>query len=174
MAERIEHNTSGSSDKNDFVQSDSRRTYLLTYSQADVDKFPECLSFSKCVLQVFQIGKSKSVVKEWACSEGLHANVGKHYHMPVDLSGTRRWKPIKDEIYKKHGISVHFQSKSCGYVATYHYFIKEKPICNILDSNRYTDLASIGSPRTKNAMKTFVSNSQKCKYVSETTETNKK
>ena len=168
----MEQNNSYSSDENDFVQSESRRTYLLTYSQVDVDKFPDCSSFSKCVLQAFQTGKSKSVVKEWACSEELHNNGGKHYHMSINLSGTRRWKPIKNEIYNKHGISVHFQSKNCGYVAAYRYVIKEKPIGNVLHSNGHTDLASIGSPKTKNAMKTFVSNSRKRKSVSEGTENN--
>ena len=30
-----------------------RLTYLLTYAQADLKKFPSCLKFSECVLEAF-------------------------------------------------------------------------------------------------------------------------
>ena len=51
-------------DDNDFTTiqpistHESKRTYLLTYSRADMTRFPDCDSFSKCVLEAFDSGES--------------------------------------------------------------------------------------------------------------------
>ena len=84
-------------DDNEFTTSppisthESKRTYLLTYSRADMTRFPECDSYSKCVLEAFGSGKSTAKVIQWAaCLENHNDNKHKHYHMAVKVSG-RRW-----------------------------------------------------------------------------------
>ena len=53
-------------------------------------RFPDCDSFSKCVLEAFESGKSGAKVIQWtACLENHCDNKHTHYHMPVKLSGTR-------------------------------------------------------------------------------------
>ena len=45
---------------------DSCRTYLLTYSQANLEKVPDCTSFTDIVLNAFIQGTSTSQVEQWA------------------------------------------------------------------------------------------------------------
>ena len=81
-------------DDNDFTTSppisthESKITYWLTYSRADMTRFPDCDSFSKCVLKAFDSGKSTAKVIQWAaCLENHSDNKRKHHHMAVKLSG---------------------------------------------------------------------------------------
>jgi len=132
----------------------SRRTFLLTYSQADLLKFPDCESFTKIVLEALENCKSSTTVKEWACCQELHADGGSHYHMAINLSAPRRWNTIKNYIYGKYSISVNFATQSgCGYVAAYRYVSKNKPIEEVLHSANHTNLQHIGSPKTSAAMR---------------------
>lgn len=96
---------------------DSRCSFLLTYLQADLDKFRTSIEFSRCVLSEIGAGNRKAVCTDWACSRESHADGGKHYHMALQFSGTRRWKPIWCFIYNQQGISVDFALEHCGYVA---------------------------------------------------------
>lgn len=161
-------NASFTSDSDDIEftspigERDNRRTYLLTYSQADLERFPTRETFSRCVLEAFDEGKSSKKITEWACSMENHAdNVSKHYHMAVKLSGTRRWNPIKSFLYKQHKISVHFSAKPVGYVAAYRYVCKDKLITEVLHSEGHSDMEVIGSPKTKKAMCKSFSNARK-------------
>ena len=49
-------------DELDFVStaatSQIRRTYPLTYSCTDMEKFPDCTAFAKCVLDAFESAKT--------------------------------------------------------------------------------------------------------------------
>ena len=132
---------------------ENRRTYLITYAQADLLEVPSCLSFSELVLDGFNSGKSTRHVQEWACCKEPHQDGGVHYHMAVKLSGTRRWNAVKNYIYQKHGISLHFSSQHCGYVAAYRYVCKDKNVADVLHSPGHSNLTQIGSPKTKKAMR---------------------
>jgi len=93
----------------------SRRTFLLTYSQADLSKYPDCQSFVSVILEALEKCKSSSTVKEWACCQELHADRGSHYHMSINLSAPRRWNTIKNYIYNRHNFWVNFATQSgCG------------------------------------------------------------
>ena len=130
----------------------NRRVYLITYSRANLKTIPDCEAFSKCILEAFDEGKSNKKVVEWACCMEDHADGGKHYHMAVSLDGTRRWNPVRNSIFKKYGINVHFSSRPHGYVAAYRYVCKNKTLNEVLHSPGHTDMTTIGSPKTKNAM----------------------
>ena len=54
----------------DFVgstENENQRPCLLTYSQADIQKFPNCSTFLECILYTFTKGESLRTVKEWVC-----------------------------------------------------------------------------------------------------------
>lgn len=165
----------GTDESDDFTsspkinQNESRRTYLLTYSRADLKKFPDCKSFSNCVLEGFSKGKSTAKVTQWAtCLENHKDAQHKHYHMAIKLSGTRRWYGVFKYLKDNHDIIVNFSSKHCGYIAAYRYVCKGKPIEEVLHSPGHANLEDIGSPRTKNAMKRFSENAEKRRSTNNT------
>ena len=51
-----------------------RRIFLITYSQADLNKFENCLSFSEAVVDAF----GAQHIKEWACCMEPHQDGGYH------------------------------------------------------------------------------------------------
>ena len=72
-----------SSDSNvEIGRRDLRRVYLITYSQADVNKLPTRHSFADAVLAAF----AETNVMHWCCSKEHHQKSGVHYHMSVKLS----------------------------------------------------------------------------------------
>ncbi len=104
----------------------SRKTYLVTYSQADESKFPTRQSFADAVVEGFSQGKSKQHVVQWVCSKEEHQDTGFHYHLAIKLSGNKCWMPTKRYLIKKHGIVVHFaKKKHHDYYSAYRYVTKE-------------------------------------------------
>ena len=65
-------------DKLDFVSIDvtdqSRRTYLLTYSCNDMERFTDCAAFAKCVLDASESGKSSATVVQYAVCKENHSD----------------------------------------------------------------------------------------------------
>ena len=60
-------------DREDFhLQKSNRRTYLVTYSQADLVKFPSRQSFGEAVEAAFNAGSGKVGVNYWACCKENH------------------------------------------------------------------------------------------------------
>ena len=120
-------------DDNDFTSSppispdESRRTYLVTYSRADMIRFPGCDSFAKYVSEAFEKGKSTTRVVQWAaCLENDSDKEHKHYHMAIKLTGTRRWYGVFKYLKDKNNIIVNFSSKHCGYITEYRCVCKDK------------------------------------------------
>ena len=101
-----------------------RRSYLVTYSQADLVRFPTRKHFGKIIKASFNAGSAKVKVSQWACCLEDHENNGKHYHVAIKLSGVKRWKKVKDELVKNHGIVVNFSDKHDNYYSAYKYICK--------------------------------------------------
>ena len=84
-------------DKPDFISTNataqSRRTNLLTYSCADLERFPYSPALEKCVSDALESGKSSARVVQWTvCEKKNHSDfASKGYHMAVKLSATQRW-----------------------------------------------------------------------------------
>ena len=55
-----------------------RRTYLVTYSQADLKKFPTRESFGTMLEAKFNAGPGKARVSHWACCLEEHQEGGFH------------------------------------------------------------------------------------------------
>lgn len=49
--------------------SGSRRIYLLTYSQADLGRYPTYLNFPEMILGARESVKGSRKIKHWACSQ---------------------------------------------------------------------------------------------------------
>ena len=108
----------------DFVKSaknENRRSCSLIYSQADIQKFPNCLTFSESILDAFTKANSLRIewawIKELVCCMDDHTDGGKRYRMALDLIGSTRW--LLNYTYNRHKISISFATKKCGCVAAY-------------------------------------------------------
>ena len=137
-------------DDDDFITTiltntrNARRTYLVTYSQADLVKFPDRKSFGDAVCTQFNKGTVN--VLHWACSLEPHNNGGEHYHVSLKLSGPKRWKCVKDNIKKTYGIVVNFSDKHDNYYSAYKYVCKSD--VNVFHSKHHPELKNVGAPRT--------------------------
>ena len=79
---------------------DGRRQYLVTYSQADAEKFPTRESFGEMLETEFNKGTSQVKVTHLACSKEEHQQSGFHYHCCLKLSGVKKWFSVKTNITK--------------------------------------------------------------------------
>ena len=84
----------------------ARGTYLLTYSQVDLAKFPTRKEFGKCIKKHFNIGSGKVRVQHWVCSKENHQDGGDYHHVALNLTGPNRCKSVKDSISSTEGIIV--------------------------------------------------------------------
>ena len=146
---------------------EQRRAFLITYSQADLEKVPNSMRFAEIVLQAFNEGGSSRKVVQWCCCMEDHADGGKHYHLAILFSGSRRWSSIKNAVRQVHGILLHFSCQHVGYVAAYRYVIKDKSIETVLHSPEHPDIEIIKHPPTKDAMKGNSSQAKKRKLEGE-------
>ena len=139
----------------------NRRTYLVTYSQADLSKFPTRKSFAEAVATAFSKGSGKVTVDYYACCLEPHEkNSGYHYHVTIKLSGPKRWNPVRRELLELHHINVNFSEEAENYYAGYKYICKLDQ--NVYESPNHPNLKEIGSPRTKLCMQAY---RNKCKQV---------
>ena len=139
---------------------DTKRTYLLTYSQADLARVPTTDFFAGIVLEALEQGKSTAQLIKWAACREPHADGGKHYHLIMQLSKPRKWSPLFQYIKDKWGFNVNFQYTTQGYLRGYRYVIKEKPSECVVHSPDHPDLTSARSPQST---KGFVTSSQNAK-----------
>ncbi len=123
-----------------------RRTYLITYSKADLQKFPTRELFAKAVVAAFTSRRGKVVPQHWACCLEKHSDGGYHYHVALKLSGPKRWLEAKRALETKHGITVNFSDHDGCYTA-YQYIRKEDDM--VYHSTGHPNLDEVGSPRTK-------------------------
>ena len=136
--------------KIELKTSQARRTYLVTYSQADLSKFPTRQSFGEQVVAYFNAGSGKVEVEHWACCQGLHdTTAGVHYHLSLKLSGPKRWKRVKNN----HGIVVNFSDGHDNYYTAYRYVTKQD--AEVYHSVGHPNLNEIGLPKTKNCIRAY-------------------
>ena len=132
----------------------TRRVYLITYSQADLGKIPNCQAFVDCILEAFSQRNENqaSHPEHWSCCMEDHRDGGKHYHLAIKLSAPKRWNAAKNYVRQKHGITLHFSDQSYGYHVAYKYVCKNKPLTDVLHSAGHPNFQDIGSPKTKRTL----------------------
>ena len=146
-------------DENDFQSQPLstrtvRRTYLITYSQTDLQKFPSRESFGTEVAFCFDQGSGKCRVEHWACSLEPHKNTsGYHYHVCIKLSAPKRWNMVKNKLRERHNIEVNFSEGHDHYYSAFKYVTKEDK--DFFVSEGHPNLQEIGSPKTKKCLSEY-------------------
>jgi len=134
--------------------SQARRVYLITYSQADLNKFPTRESFGRVVAGAFTNNSFKVRPTHWACCLEQHQDgQSVHYHVALALSGPKRWLDAKRRIQAQHGVVVHFAENDGEYHSAYKYVCKSDNA--VFHSEGHPNLAEVGSPPTKKAMRGY-------------------
>ena len=133
----------------------ARRTYLITYSQADLEKVPTRKRFAEIVVDAFLEGGEQQKAKpiHWACCQEEHADGGKHYHLCIKLTQPKRWKSVKSHLAVYNKIVVHFSSAHDNYYSAYKYVTKTDK--QVFHSQGHPNLADAGSPKTKSCIQAF-------------------
>ena len=72
----------------------ARTVYLVTYSQADIEKVENRKVFADIVTGAFNQNKY------WCCAKERHRERGRHYHLALKLRGVYSWKQVKESIIK--------------------------------------------------------------------------
>ena len=147
-----------------------RRCYLITHSQADLQKFPTRQSFAEAVVEAFTSERSQSLPQHWACCIERHQLEGLHYHLALKLSTPKRWLGFKRALEKKHGIVVHFSDHE-GYYSAYKYVCKFDQ--NVFHSDNHPNLQEIGSPKTSLCQQAYRRKRSRSSGSSSTSQTNK-
>ena len=104
-------------------KNDPQRVYLVTYSNANLNKFPTRKAFAYAVVMEF----GGANVSYFACSKELHQSGESHYHLALKLSKSCRWGGVKNRLQQKHGIVVNFMESPDGgmYSRVHRYISKE-------------------------------------------------
>lgn len=122
----------------------ARSVYLITYSQADMERFPTREGFAKSVVDMFNEGRVK--VESWVCCRESHKDGGKHYHLAIKLTAPKRWALIKTRLIKQLDISVHFSSSHDLYYSAWEYVTKQDGM--YIQSEKHPDFEICTPPRT--------------------------
>ncbi len=125
----------------------ARAVYLITYSQADLEKFPTRESFATAVVNLFNGGRARVI--NWVCCRESHRDGGMHYHIAVKLSEPKRWLAIRNELQLEYGIAVNFSSVHELYYQAWRYVTKDDNV--YIESEGHPDLQSCEPPRTTRA-----------------------
>ena len=130
-----------------------RRTYLVTYSQADLATFPTRDSFGCMIEEYFNSGNGKAKVTHWACCLEEHENEGLHYHVSLKLSAPKKWLNVKKTVMEKHDVVRHFSDQHDNYIAAYKYVSKTDK--QVIHSMNHPDLSEVGAPKTEKSTKVY-------------------
>jgi hypothetical protein len=133
--------------KNSLSTSATRSVYLITYSQADLQKFTCRADFARAVVESFTQGNCN--VSHWCCSLEEHTSGGKHYHMSLKLNKVQRWLASKRFLAQTYGISVHYSNVHHNYFSAWRYVTKSDT--QYEESIGHPDLRNAKSPRTSEA-----------------------
>ena len=125
-----------------------RKLYLITYSQADVGRFPPRQSFVEAVLHSFYDTPDKMM--HWSCCMEEHPECGlSYFQMALKLNRNKRWLSTKRFLLERSGISaVHFSGIHRNYFSAWKYLTKEDK--EFVERPGHPDLSD-GLPKTTKA-----------------------
>ena len=125
-----------------------RQVYLITYSQADSERFPTRESFAQAIVRSFN-STNTNIVEHWVCCKEAHHTTGFHYHMAIKLQRCKRWLSSKKYLQAEYGISVHFSNLHYNYYSAWKYTTKKDS--SFLESDNHPDLSDLKAPKTDTA-----------------------
>ncbi|XP_068676750.1 uncharacterized protein [Montipora foliosa] len=139
-----ESNNTSSSEEECLTERQSRSVYLVTYSQADMAKFPTCEVFARAIVESFSTGTAKVV--QWVCCREKHRKGGDHYHLAIKLDRNQRWMMSKRYLQRTCGITVHYSNRHHNYYSAWLYVTKSDR--EFKESDGHPDIRNRGEPRT--------------------------
>ena len=110
------------SEDSGVAPSATRSVYLVTYSQAKLEKFPHRNDFAMAVIVSFTQGSAR--VLQWWCSVENHSDGGKHYHVALKLNKVQRWHTSKKYLLQQFGVSVHYSNIHHNHYSAWRYVRK--------------------------------------------------
>ena len=116
-----------------LTEKEFQSVYLVTYSQADISKYPAREVFARAMVQSFSTSTAK-VVQWVCCREKKHRKGGDHHHLAIKL----RWMMSKRYLQRLHGITVHYSSRHQYYYSAWLYITKSDR--EFKESSRHPDL----------------------------------
>lgn len=125
----------------------ARRTYLVTFYQTDLAKFPARKGFGKRIKKHFNIGSGKVRVQHQACSQEKYQDGGDHCHIALQLTGLKRWKSVNDSKISPDDITVNFSGRHDNSHSVYKYICKQEE--SVEYGKNHPDLDNVASHRTK-------------------------
>ena len=105
--------------------------YLITYSRADMAKFPCKERFSSAVVEAWNSCGIRVV--QWVVCIEAHTNTCEstdelnlyHYHMALKLGKKARWLQVRNYLNQNFGIQVNFSDNHSSYYTAYRYVTKD-------------------------------------------------
>ena len=130
------------------METTRRSVYLITYSDADLEKVSTREAFADVWVEAF----GQEFVAHWACCLENHSEENKvHFHLAIKLTSLRRWKMLKEKVVRESDIVCNFQEFHTNYYDAFRYVTKE-------DADYVT---SAGHPDLSKAPRTMGASSQK-------------
>ena len=137
-----------------MLSNDPKRAYLITYSKADLTKFPTRKSFADACAESFDKNSERKIVSHYACCLEYHDDESPHYHVSIKLNSSKRWRSAKDYMFKNFGVVVNFaENPNSFYTGAYRYISKNDS--DVYHSENHPPLESIGSPVTKKCVAAY-------------------
>lgn len=128
-----------------------RTTYLITYSQADLTRFPDREDFARLVVGLFNETEGVGRVDYWVCGKEEHRNTsGYHYHLALKLTDGIRFDSVQARLVEENDVKVNFRDDYDLYVYAQRYCVKEDD--GAVYSPNHPPVESMKSPRTKKAV----------------------
>lgn len=124
----------------------TRSVYLITYSQADLQKVCDKKRFADIVIEAFHKDGTAKVI-QYCCVVESHEDGCPHYHMLVKLNKQKRWRCVRNYLANIYGVTVHFSDEYSNYYDGYVYVTKSDPSPLLSDDHPVLD----NPPRTTNA-----------------------
>ena len=125
----------------------ARSVYLVTYSQANIDRVPDRETFAHMIKDSFEKSGAGSVVEKWCCSREEHGDGNPHFHMAVKLKSQRRWLAVRNYLENSYHIKVNFSDGPSNYYEAWSYCSKSDK--NVLLCENHPEFTT--APRTSAA-----------------------
>lgn len=127
----------------------------MTYSRADMAKFPSRETFSSAVIEAWNSCGIRVV--QWVVCIEAHSNDCEsidemnlyHFHMALKLAKRARWLQVRNYLDEKFGIQVNFSDNHNTYYTAYRYVTKQDK--DAVHSRGHPDLLD-AVPRTEQAI----------------------
>ena len=105
----------------------SPKRSTITYSKANITKFPTRKTFADAVVNSFTLSGRKPLSSIGPVV--LRTTSGQHYHMFYKLPGPTKWNLVKNHLTSNHQIVVNFSESHETYYAAYQYVCKKDMSC---------------------------------------------